>query len=132
MIDPFRFGPWVSDEASGLFRKSAQDAPPSGDLSAFRHHYDSYNQRQLDEALANYSVQIADRVIDGVQTYAVEPADGARDGRQLICLHGGAFMWGSGAGALLEAVPVAATTGMHVLAVDYRLAPEHIFPAAVE
>ena len=40
-------------------------------------------------------------------------------------------MWGSGAGALLDAVPVAAATGMQVLAVDYQLAPENVFPAAV-
>jgi monoterpene epsilon-lactone hydrolase len=48
----------------------------------------------------------------------------------LVNLHGGAFMWGSGSGALVEAIPVAASTGVPVIAVDYRLAPEHTFPAA--
>ena len=40
-------------------------------------------------------------------------------------------MWGRGAGALLEAVPVAATAKMRVVAVEYALAPERPFPAAV-
>lgn len=35
-------------------------------------------------------------------------------------------------GALLEAVPVAAVARMPVVAVDYALAPEHLFPTAVD
>ena len=60
--------------------------------------------------------------------------DGAsmRDKPTLVCLHGGAFMWGRGAGALLEAVPVAATLGLRVIAAEYALAPEHTYPAAAE
>lgn len=38
---------------------------------------------------------------------------------------------GRGAGALIEAVPIAAVTGRTEIAVGYRLAPEHLFPAAV-
>ena len=52
--------------------------------------------------------------------------------RVLINLHGGAFLWGAGSGALVEAVPMAATLGVEVVAVDYRMAPEHVFPAASE
>jgi acetyl esterase/lipase len=74
--------------------------------------------------------------IAGVEVHTVRPL-GAPSGKAgprpvLICLHGGAFMWGEGPGALLEAVPVASVSGMEVIAIEYRMAPEHRFPAATE
>jgi acetyl esterase/lipase len=45
-------------------------------------------------------------------------------------LHGGGFVMGSG--SLVEAIPVAHLAKVPVIAVDYRLAPEHPYPAAVD
>jgi len=50
----------------------------------------------------------------------------------LLCLHGGGFTWGADSGALVEAIPIAAEMGVEVVAVDYRLGPEHAYPAASE
>jgi acetyl esterase/lipase len=132
MIDPFQFAGWVSDAAKAAFGVAASEPAAPTDLESLRNHYDAYNRRLLGAALNRYPVDLAEREIGGVPVHVVTPAGGPRDPRVLICLHGGAFMWGSGAGALLEAVPIAATTGMKVVAIDYRLAPEHVFPAAVE
>lgn len=133
MIDPFRFAPWVSAEAAALFRAESAAAPaPQGDLAAIRAHYDAFNRRHLETALAHYPVEIAASEIAGVRVDIVTPAEGVSGNRTLLCLHGGAFMWGRGAGALLEAVPVAATARMRVIAVEYSLAPEKVFPVAVE
>jgi monoterpene epsilon-lactone hydrolase len=133
MIDPYRFAPWVSAEAAALFTAESKAPPaPQADIAALRLHYDAFNQRHLDVALAHYPVDVAEAVIGGVRVDVVTPRGGAVEGSTLLCLHGGAFMWGRGAGALLEAVPVAAATGMRVLAVEYSLAPERVFPAAVE
>ncbi len=132
MIDPHLFANWVSDEAKAAYAASAAaPAAPDG-LDALRAHYDAFNRRMLAAALALHPVAITERTSGGVPVHIVTPAAGATDVRVLICLHGGAFMWGAGAGALLEAVPLAAVTGMEVVAVDYRLAPEHRFPAAVD
>ncbi|WP_440522772.1 alpha/beta hydrolase fold domain-containing protein [Sphingomonas sp.] len=132
MVDAVRFAPWVSDEAAATFRAEAATPPaPAGDIAALRVHYDAFNRRHLDTALAAYSVDVAEEEIAGVKVYRVEPREPANEQRLLLCLHGGAFMWGAGAGALLEAVPVAATARTRVIAIDYELAPEHIFPAAV-
>ena len=45
-------------------------------------------------------------------------------------LHGGGFATDSG--SLTENIPIAALSGIEVIAVLYRLAPEHPFPAAVD
>jgi acetyl esterase/lipase len=45
-------------------------------------------------------------------------------------LHGGGFATDSG--SLTENIPIAALSGVEVIAVLYRLAPEHPFPAAVD
>jgi acetyl esterase/lipase len=133
MMDPNRFAPWVSGDAQALFRaESCAPAPPAGDIAALRVHYDEFNRRHLAVAREHYAVDVAADVLGGVRVDVVSPAGGARDPRTLISLHGGAFMWGRGAGALLEAVPLAAVTGMRVIAVEYALAPEQIFPAAVD
>jgi acetyl esterase/lipase len=129
---PFPFAAWVSREAAEAYLAEAGSVPPSADIEAVRQHYDSFNRRLLTQALGSYPVEVTANVMAGVPCHVVEPPGGARDDRCLICLHGGAFMWGSGAGAMLEAVPVSAVTGMRVIALDYRLAPEHRFPAAVD
>lgn len=127
------FAPWVSEAAQALFC-SQIDAPPTpaGDIAALRAHYDLFNRRHLETALAHYPVKISRNVMGGVAVDVVTPRQGTTDDRTLVCLHGGAFMWGRGAGALLEAVPVASTLGLRVVAVEYALAPEHPFPAAVD
>lgn len=132
MIDPFQFAGWVSDAAKAAFGAAASKPAAPADLEGQRQFYDAYNRRLLGAALDRYPVDVAEREIGGVAVHLVTPAGGVRDSRVLICLHGGAFMWGSGAGALLEAVPIAALAGMEVVAIDYRLAPENVFPAAVE
>ncbi|MDO9367574.1 MAG: alpha/beta hydrolase fold domain-containing protein [Sphingopyxis sp.] len=128
-----KFAPWVSAEAAALFaaEAAAPAAPPPGDIASLRRHYDAFNRRHLAVALARYPVDTVRSEIAGVAVDIVTPADIDVDHRTLLCLHGGAFMWGGGAGALLEAVPVAVAAGMRVIAVEYALAPEQVFPAAV-
>lgn len=132
MIDARQFASWVSAGARAAFEEGLPPPPPSATIEDLRRHYDAYNRRMLDTALARYAVAIEERACGGVPSHVVIPRAGLRSWRALLCLHGGAFMWGSGAGALLEAVPMAATMGCEVVAVDYRLAPENPYPAAIE
>ena len=124
---------WISPAArSWFFDHIAGVTAPPGDLELVRAHYNAINRARLATALDLFVVDVERSALGGVPVDIVTPRGGAVDRAVLLCLHGGAFMWGAGAGALIEAVPIAAVTGSTVIAVDYRLAPEHLFPAAVE
>jgi monoterpene epsilon-lactone hydrolase len=83
------------------------------------------------EQQKSYAVTITDDVIAGVPVRRIVRAAGASDTRRVLMnLHGGGFT--VDAGSLTENIPIAAITGIEVVAVLYRFAPEHPFPAAVE
>ncbi|NGY05598.1 alpha/beta hydrolase [Solimonas terrae] len=133
------FSVYASAEARAAFLHNLQtrnDAPPlGGDIAASRAYYDKYNRDLLEKARRLYDVKIEHRRIGGVETDVVTPAAGvaaANRHRVLINLHGGAFLWGAGAGGQLEATPIAALMGVEVVTVDYREGPEHHYPAASE
>jgi monoterpene epsilon-lactone hydrolase len=83
------------------------------------------------EQRKKYAVYITEATIDGISVRRIVPSQHPPDpGRVLLNLHGGGFS--TDFGSLTENVPIAALTGIEVVAVRYRLAPEHLFPAAVE
>ncbi|TFG96100.1 MAG: alpha/beta hydrolase [Myxococcales bacterium] len=59
-------------------------------------------------------------------------APGAREDRALVYLHGGAYCLGAIASYRGLAARVSRLARLRVLNVDYRLAPEHPYPAAVD
>lgn len=107
--------------------------PDPADLADQRRFYQRYNDERLVEVRRAYDAEVRETNLGGVPVHVVTPPGiAAKGGRVLINLHGGAFMWGAGTGALVEAIPVTAVSGIPVVAVDYRLAPEHPYPAAVD
>lgn len=67
----------------------------------------------------------------GVPAEWVRPAAGAPDGA-ILYLHGGGYVFGGPDSHRDIACRLCVATGMPVLLLDYRLAPEHRFPAAVD
>lgn len=59
-------------------------------------------------------------------------SDGRRDGSLILFFHGGGFALGSRASYTAPARMLAQGTGADVVSVEYRLAPEHPFPACHE
>ena len=71
--------------------------------------------------------------IAGVPVVTFATTDEASDAPQVIVhLHGGAFVLGSPTASAALAVGVAQRTGLPVVSVDYRLAPEHPCPAGLD
>ncbi|MGR3867406.1 alpha/beta hydrolase [Streptomyces graminifolii] len=76
-------------------------------------------------------VSTSEGELGGVPVVTVEtPETGSAT--VLLYLHGGAYAIGSAADAAGLAAEVSRRTGAHAVCVDYRLAPEHPFPAAVD
>jgi monoterpene epsilon-lactone hydrolase len=82
--------------------------------------------------LQRHAVTMEESIIAGVRVRIFTPLKIPTQNRDavLINLHGGGFT--VDAGSVTENVPIAAYAQMRVVAVRYRLAPEHIFPAAVD
>jgi acetyl esterase/lipase len=61
----------------------------------------------------------------------VEPDRPSRPGT-ILYFHGGAYVFGSPQTALSVTAQLVTRTGLGALSLDYRLAPEHPFPAAIQ
>ena len=79
-----------------------------------------------------HGVRVEASTIAGVPVRIIYPKGVTQLGKGpvLLNLHGGGFRVDSG--SLTETIPIAALTGLPVVAVLYRLAPEHPYPAALD
>ncbi|AHH94199.1 alpha/beta hydrolase [Kutzneria viridogrisea] len=76
-------------------------------------------------------VVVGETNAQGTPSVWVRPTGAAMD-RVVLYFHGGGFRAGSAAAFSGFASQIAVTLGVPLLVLDYRLAPEHPFPAAVE
>ena len=123
----------ISPEARRSLAKPVIDPPVGETLAQKRARTDAYHHTDTMAYLALYPSRIEESTLGGVPVRVITPTSGVaadRKDRVIINLHGGGFTTDSG--SLTESVPIAGLTHTKVIAVLYRLAPEHPFPAAVE
>ena len=70
-------------------------------------------------------------IVGGISGWWARPAR-AHKGAAIVHVHGGWFNWGTAQAFRRFAGHIASSAGAEVFIPDYRLAPEHPFPAAVE
>lgn len=109
---------------------AAAATPPPASLEETRQQISQLQDVMGAMQRQRYEVDVERTTMAGVPVIVFRPAGGARSSGVLLNLHGGGFMLDSG--SQTENIPIAALTGMTVIAVLYRLAPEHPFPAAVD
>jgi len=123
----------LSPEAQKFISHQVPDEAPPESLEARRKGLDAWEVRSRAEWSKICPVKIEETKIAGVPVHVVTPEGrqlvGNRD-KVLINLHGGGFNGDSG--SYSESIPIASYTGIKVVAVMYRLAPEHPFPAGVD
>jgi epsilon-lactone hydrolase len=92
-------------------------------------------RRRLDQvtrgALVPRGTTVTESVLNGVRTEVVT-AGGARPERTVVHFHGGGYCVGSALTARAWAAHLSARAGCRVVLPEYRLAPEHPHPAALE
>lgn len=69
--------------------------------------------------------------LDGLRCAAIRPPR-EHPGTAILYLHGGGYVTGSIESHLMLCVPLARALGLRVVVPEYRLAPEHPYPAALE
>lgn len=77
------------------------------------------------------ALRLTRTTLGGRPALHVEPDSGRRAGT-ILYFHGGGWVYGSPETALSLTGNLVARTGFEAYSVDYRLAPEHPFPAAIE
>ena len=75
-------------------------------------------------------VKLAERTLGGVPALDVR-VDGADTDGVILYLHGGSYVVGSARTGANLAAPLSRRSGVPAISLDYRLAPEHRFPAGV-
>jgi epsilon-lactone hydrolase len=122
----------ISAEAQRSLSRQAPDQGPPQSLADRRKSTDAYTARARVEWSRLCPNQLVEDKIAGVPVRIVTPEglpEANRD-KVLLNLHGGGF--NSDSGSYTESIPIAAYSKIKVVAVLYRLAPEHPFPAAVD
>lgn len=116
---------------------AAQRADVPADSAAWIDRRASRDDPRGAQALAEaerLGVRVELAELGGVPVRRVRPATiaDAFEGALFLHLHGGGYVFGGGDASVFEAVVIAARLGIEVVSVDYRMAPEAPWPAAVE
>lgn len=83
---------------------------------------------------AAFPAEIAEHKLANCTLYEVIPAslDPAHEDKALLHIHGGAFIVGGGKSAAYTAQTYASLTGLRSFSVDYRMPPDHPYPAGLD
>ena len=119
------------DARAALAAAATMPQPPANDIPKRRAMLSQFQEQFGAKQQQRYPVDISAATMAGVPVRLLR-AKGvpASEKRVFLNLHGGGL--NADSGSLTENIPIASITRIPVVAVLYRLAPEHGFPAAVD
>jgi epsilon-lactone hydrolase len=122
----------ISPEARALVARPASDVEQPQTIAERRAGLDRFQALRRVQWSKLFPNQIVDTQMGGVPVRVITPDGMPAENRDkvLLNLHGGGFNGDSG--SYSETIPIAGNAKIKVVAVLYRLAPEHPFPAAVD
>jgi len=121
----------ISPEAQQMIARAVPDQAPPETLAERRARTDASTEAARIAWTKICPNHITDDKIAGVPVRIVIPDEipPANRDKVFINIHGGGF--NSDSGSYSESIPIASYAGVKVVAVLYRLAPEHPFPAGI-
>jgi epsilon-lactone hydrolase len=129
----------VSAEAQAVLAMPPMDAveyPELGDVDGWRAMIAAYDETVaaiLGDRVATAAVKTEERDVGGVRVYDIAPVGTADDDERVyLDIHGGAFIHGAGDSCRSMGIGTATRVDARVWAVDYRMPPDHPFPAALD
>ena len=113
------------------------ELPDADDIEGWRAHVaqsDAGMIGMLKVMMAAYPVSSITHQPDKAPIYEVTPEnlDPANDARAIFYIHGGGFNMGGGEAAIYAAAQLATATRCRTFSLDYRMPPDHPFPAALD
>ncbi len=119
-----------------LSAMSATEEIEPGDKDGWRAQFAATNDMLATvlESLATVPVELETISVDGVPVYVVVPEALATEADLPVYfdIHGGGFTVGTGETCKVMAKASVARTGMKIWAPDYRMPPDHPYPAALD
>ncbi|MFE3825365.1 alpha/beta hydrolase fold domain-containing protein [Streptomyces sp. NPDC059092] len=111
-------------------------AQPSGtaDKDAWRSYIEGSNTWLTAGLLASaeaFPAEVVTHRLPNTALHEVVPADAAPESA-ILYLHGGAYLHGAGLAGAYMAMPLAGHARIRAFAVDYRMPPDHPFPAGLD
>ena len=127
----------MSDWAAGYLRTAAPIVVRPTSLEEWlvnRREFGALNVPVATATRETCGSTVVSKTVGAVPVFMVTPQDydSGNDERIALHCHGGGYTFWFSAEGLFFAEPMAQRLGIKVCAVDYRLAPEHPYPAAVE
>lgn len=131
----------VSPEAQAYLARGPMPAfpyPPLHDVNAWHTLIAAIEEMSLGRLkdsgkISEVGFEVDEISVDGVTVFIVTPPDvGPEDTRVYLEPHGGAFYIGRGELCRAVGIMTATQVRMRVWAVDYRMSPDHPYPAAVD
>ncbi len=122
----------ISTQAQKMLARAIPDQGPPESLTARRARTDAATDAARWAWTKLCPNQVVDNKIAGVPVRIVTPAaiPQANRDKVFINIHGGGF--NSDSGSYSESIPIASYSGVKVVSVMYRLAPENPFPAGID
>lgn len=101
--------------------------PGPNDIEAWGEVHSSIEEAQeanVQRIIKYYKLNVESRDLEGVPVLEVKPKDWKDNGKVLVYIHGGAYTMFSARTSLGSSGPVAAFTGLRVIAIDYTNPPK--------